>query len=281
MRKILIPENTENNSTIEIKGNQFHHLVHVLRIKRGETLRGISRNGVVLELRVHSIENKSVILKPIREIKTKDKNPRNNITEINLYQAIPKSKKMDIIIRQAVETGVTKIIPLITQYTISIPKGEREITNKITRWQRIANEAVEQSGNLNLPTVLSPIKFKELLEIIEHNNKEIFLLFHPIDQLSEENKSLPLQNQRPKTLHRILADGMAEKVNILIGPEGGFSRDEIEKATNAGAHLISIGNTVFRTETAAIFAISAVSIIILERDSWIANHKENEENLNI
>ncbi len=262
MRKILIPENSHNNSTIEIRGNQFHHLVHVLRIKRGETLKGISRNGLIFELSVHRIENDAIVLKPLREIKPEKKTKRESKVEINLYQAIPKLKKMDTIVRQSVETGVSKIIPIITQYTISIPKGEREISNKITRWQKIANEAVEQSGNLNLPIVVRPIKFKELIETIKNSREELFLLFHPQNQLSGENR-------KARPLHHILSNRGIKTINLLIGPEGGFSTAETKNALSAGADLVSIGNTVFRTETAAIFAISAVSIILLERESWM------------
>ncbi len=271
MRRVILPYEPHENSLVEIRGDQYHHLARVLRVRPGQSVQGITKQGTLLELEVYIIEKDFLTLKVIREIVSESKKTFN--TKLILYQSIPKFKKMDSIVRQGVEIGVFRIIPVISRYTVSIPKEKREIENKIARWQKIANEAVKQSRNMYSPKILLPIKFSDLIDLIKDSQKEEerFLLFHPLgfhptNRAKQEPISEPSWTN-PVSLHETLRQPM-ETVNIIIGPEGGFSDEEVSQAVHAGAKVISIGDTVFRTETAAIFALSAIKAILYEREIW-------------
>jgi 16S rRNA (uracil1498-N3)-methyltransferase len=159
---------------------------------------------------------------------------------VTIAQAIPKGQKMDLIVEKATELGAHAIVPLRSARVI----GETTRENKIERWHRIAKSAAQQSGRLVVPQIAPVADWPALIAT-----------FPQYDRVY-----LPWETADPKPLRAAIADDVAraQTMLVIIGPEGGFSRDEVERATAAGAIPISLGRRILRTETAALVTLATL-----------------------
>jgi 16S rRNA (uracil1498-N3)-methyltransferase len=166
---------------------------------------------------------------------------------INLLQCLPKGRKIDLIVRQATESGVARIVLLVSEHAVARP-GEDD--GRVGRLRKVAREALQQSGTPLLPEIEGPRPFAS----IEGADWGLPLLFHekPVDG---------------ESLHALLADGPRE-VSLLVGPEGGLSDAEVALALASGFHPVHFATGVLRVETAATYALGAVQTILQERDAW-------------
>lgn len=246
MHHIFINE----NSIDLVKGNIFvdsikdkynyNHLVKVLRVKEGEkVLCSMIPFNLTFDYKTEiiSIDKEKVVFSILERIKANELN-----IEINLYQGIAKSDKMEYIVEKAVELGVHSIIPLESEFCIAKMQNEK-IDKKIERLNKIAQSAAEQSKRNIIPKVLKPITFKDLIETADSNNTFLFY---------ENAKGIEYTRESIK-------NNIKEKeINIIIGPEGGFSEKEIEIAKLRDIKILSLGSRILRTETAAIVALSII-----------------------
>lgn len=160
---------------------------------------------------------------------------------ITLYQGIPKSTKMDMIVQKCTELGINQIVPIMTQRTIVQLKDKKSEEKKVERWQKIADEAAKQCKRGILPTISAPITFQQILK----NMAQYDLVVIPYEKEEAMGfKSIAGRNDDFK------------KVAIIIGPEGGFEEDEVRAAKDAGAVPITLGPRILRTETAGFVALS-------------------------
>jgi 16S rRNA (uracil1498-N3)-methyltransferase len=179
---------------------------------------------------------------------------------ILLFQALPKGAKMDLIVRQAAEGGLTEIIPFVSAYSALGGRGAGSGgEEKVRRWARIIKEARQQSGSGIATSIGVVRKFDDI--------------FRYWGELSTAHPSARgiLMHQDPLeqgTLHGYL-DRDPELVAVAVGPEGGFSPEEVSRFLTAGFRPLRIGDTVLRTETAALYAAAVVRIILLESASWM------------
>lgn len=164
--------------------------------------------------------------------------PRRSTLEITLAQAIPKGQKMDFIVEKATELGVARIIPLATERTI----GSEARAGKLDRWRRLARSAAQQCGRRDVPDVEAVIGWDDFCA----RARDFERTFVPWE-LAERR---PLRERLPALLEG------RRKIAIAIGPEGGFSQGEVERAEAAGATTISLGHRILRTETAGLVACS-------------------------
>jgi 16S rRNA (uracil1498-N3)-methyltransferase len=161
--------------------------------------------------------------------------------EIYLFQGLPKSDKMELIIQKAVQLGVSEIIPVEMKRCV-VKLEPKKADSKITRWQAIAESAAKQSKRTIIPEVHDAITIKQLKNCLS----DFDILLVPYESKNGM--------QDTKTALEKITSGMT--VGILIGPEGGFDESEIKAVTDMGAHVISLGKRILRTETAAITALS-------------------------
>jgi 16S rRNA (uracil1498-N3)-methyltransferase len=159
---------------------------------------------------------------------------------VTIAQAIPKGQKMDLIVEKATELGAHAIVPLRSARVI----GEVTRENKLERWHRIAKSAAQQSGRLVVPAIAPVADWPALIAT-----------FAAYDRVY-----LPWETTEPKPLRDAIADDVvrAQTMLVIIGPEGGFSREEAERALAAGAVAISLGRRILRTETAALVVLAAL-----------------------
>jgi 16S rRNA (uracil1498-N3)-methyltransferase len=159
--------------------------------------------------------------------------------EVTLFQGIPKSDKMELIIQKTVEVGINKVYPVEMKFCI----GKIKDNKKITRWQTISEAAAKQSKRNIIPTIENPISFKEMAEVL----KEYDLALVAYENEEKTNIKEVLQ-QNPD----------AKKIAIIIGPEGGISKEEVESLVSNGTKEVSLGKRILRTETASISMLSMI-----------------------
>ncbi len=252
MRQFLLPRWYAGQTRILISGDDYRYLARVLRLREGSELSAVDAGGARYVMRLVRISRAGCEAELSPEGRTTA--PVSSSPLITLLQCLPKGRKIDLIIRQATEAGVSRIVLLESSRSIA---RASEDTNRMARLDKIAREALQQSGNPRLPVIEAPRPLASLGDTAGEWGTALF--FHE-ERLSAGN------------LHELLAEP-AESVSILIGPEGGLSPSEIELLAGAGFRPAYLGDTVLRVETAAIYAIGAVQTILQERDSWRAAQK--------
>jgi 16S rRNA (uracil1498-N3)-methyltransferase len=166
---------------------------------------------------------------------------------------------MDLIVRQAAEAGVSLILPFIGEHSVSRPEAGRDSENRRERWDRIVREARQQSGSETSTEIREPLALPGALaawrEFASTRGDSVGVFLHQ-DPLAQGS------------LHGYLSHG-PRAVAVAVGPEGGFSPAEAAAMTAARFKPALLGENVLRAETAAIFALAAVQVILLETESWI------------
>lgn len=218
-----------------LTGDEAKHLSQVLRLRPGEVVAVFDGKGRRADATVTEVARDRVGLKLGEASAVSAPDP-----EVILALAIPKGKKMDLVVQKAVELGVSSIQPLVTRHTIVQP-GE----GKSDKWQRVALEACKQSGLDHLPEVHEPLEIRRWLESCDAGFQGLRL----IASLAE--------GARP--MREIVRNsGKPGKITILVGPEGDFTTEETRAALDAGFFPVTLGDTVLRAETASLFCLSAV-----------------------
>lgn len=236
MFNFFVNESQKQGNTFVITESDYNHIKNVLRMKKGDNL-VVSYNGKSDLCEIKSFKEQSVIVKIIEE------NFKNTElkTNIFLFQGLPKSDKMEFIIQKAVELGVDGVIPVEMKRSV-VKLDDKKKNAKQTRWQTIAESAAKQSKRNIIPTVFDVLNFEEALE--KANELDLFIV--------------PYENENGMVETKKVLDELSSvsSVGILIGPEGGFDEKEIQLAKEYGGRIVSLGNRILRTETAAITAVS-------------------------
>lgn len=231
-------------TTITITGKDVNHIKNVLRMKPGE------------EISVSSTESSSEYRCIVREL-TDDsitcelafiKEEGNELpSKIYLFQGLPKSDKMELIIQKAVELGTFEIIPVEMKRCVA-KLEEKKAASRVTRWQGISEAAAKQSKRTVIPTVTMPMSFKEAVK--KASECDIKLVPYEMADGMDYTREL-LKSIVP-----------GQSIAIFIGPEGGFERSEIELAEANGFKIITLGKRILRTETAGMVLISNLMMML-------------------
>jgi len=227
------------NDSVKIEGNDFNHVKNVLRMKEGDTfLVSVDNRNYLCKLKEFFIDYLTA------DVIEKDYIDTSLDIEIYLFQGLPKSDKLELIIQKAVELGVYKIVPV--QMERSIAKVEsNKIKTKTERFNAIAQSAAKQCKRSFIPEVKEPLSLKNALDMAK--DLDLFLI--------------PYENEQgiKSTTEALAKIKKGFKIGVLIGPEGGFSDAEIEQAKKVG-ETISLGKRILRTETASITAMSMLML---------------------
>ena len=230
-----------SGNTISIRGNDAYHIGRSLRMRIGDIIT-VCADRVEYRAKILSISDKEVVC----DVLSAEKSENEPTVNVVLYQALPKSDKMDLIVQKAVELGVYKIVPVITARCVSRP-AKSGYEKRVERYNKIALEAAKQSGRGIVPTVS---EFMTVNEVIE-KSKEFDLFF------------VPYECEEQKILKEILTSKSDVKsVGFVIGPEGGFDLSETEKLHSSGIDTVTLGKRILRTETAgeAVLAMTMYEI---------------------
>ena len=274
MKQFIIESEPDKDGLIRLDGKDYHYLVHVRRLAAGEYFPALLPGNKETLVQVVSVSNGALTGKCTAYTAKAacqndiEKNSSDDIPPIILFQALPKNDKMDLIVRQAAEGGITEIVPFVSEFSTGKADVGRE---KLSRWQRIIKEARQQSGSRISTSLRPPVPLDQLIDYWNKikGNDALGLLFHhlpetPGSQPDEKSHFKGLEN---KCLHGYLCN-KRKIVVLVIGPESGFSGAEVSLFLENGFNAVTVGNTVLRTETAALYCAAAVRILLLEKDSW-------------
>jgi len=250
MKHFLLPRDYTGQKEYLLTGKDYHYLCRVRRLSVGDSFAGVDRAGRRYALRIDQVSTDSCTV-AIEQTLMREVTSESGIT---LFQCLPRGTRMDLVVRQATEAGVAHLIPLVSRYTVTKLDTARAEASRVERWERIAREAVQQSGSTSLPEIHAPVPFELIGEHWSCDPQSVGLFFH----------QTPLEQ---RSLHEYL-DARPTRVAIVVGPEGGLAETEIVHLRNMGFAPAYLGSRVLRTETAALYAIAAVQIVLLEKKTW-------------
>ncbi len=240
MYQFFIDDSQIGKEYATITGADAHHITHVLRMRPGEKIRVSTTSGADYFCEIAELTGDFVQANLLSEEVPKTELP----AKIYLFQALPKGDRMETVIQKAVELGVYEIIPVAMKYCV-VKLDEKRAKKKVERWQAIAESAAKQSKRSMIPTVHPVMPFKEALSYAAQCDVRL----------------VPYENERgmagtKEALEKLSGE---QSIAVMIGPEGGFSEDEIAAAKEVG-EVISLGRRILRTDTAAICALSIIMI---------------------
>jgi 16S rRNA (uracil1498-N3)-methyltransferase len=236
--RLFLPNVPLGQKEISLDESSSRYLTKVLRLTEGVRFFGFDSQSIQYELVLKKADQKQAVAEVLSRSEINKGDFQNFIA---LGQSLPKAAKMDLILRQGTEAGVHRFIPLITQRSISRPESSgREHKNE--RWQKILVEACRQCGRNDVPKLDDITEWKKCLELF----REFDLVLMPY-----EKEAL--------TLRTVLESrNNAGKILILVGPEGGWSPEEVREAEEKGAYPVHLPTPILRTETAGVAVVSMI-----------------------
>lgn len=235
MHSCYVPPPQISEDTIRISESERHHLLNVLRLRADDQVEVFDGVGNRYVASLCDTRTPSLQAKILRQQFHPHTPPY-----ITLFQGLPKFDKMDLIVQKTTEIGVSEIAPMTCQRSIpqSVVQEKRTI-----RWQRIANEAAKQCKRPHFARILAPQGLKEGLPRVDHLDLLILLW----------------EGEKRNRLKEILRNhGDVKSVGIIVGPEGGFTDEEVGLAIQSGCLPTTLGDNTLRTETAAIVSVASV-----------------------
>lgn len=232
MIRLLVPGAQEGE--VSVSGPRLHYLLHVLRVRAGDVLEVFDGDGLAFDAKVVSVGELGGVL--LLGEKREAPRPRS----ITIVQGLPKAEKLELVLQKGTELGASAFAPAACARSVVKLEGKEEA--KLSRWQRIVEEAARQCGRASVPVVFAP---KPLLAAVSALPGDPAVLV-----LDEEERALPLSTAVASVGTRPLA--------LVIGPEGGLTREEVAALVKQGAIPVTLGRLVLRTETAALAALAVM-----------------------
>lgn len=234
-RRLCLSAEALASEPIQITGGALRHL-HVLRLQPGDSVCLFDGRGREILARLSSVSADRALATPLHDVDGEVESP----LACWVVQAIPvRPQRIDLVVRQLTEIGVVAILPVLSERSQSFARGDDALRKRHQRWERIAAAAAEQSRRRRVPRIFSASHLEKL----------------PWEEMPTPVLLLdPNEGARP--LREIAADARPQAVTMMIGPEGGWSRDELDLMASHGAQVVSLGPRVLRTETAGLAAVS-------------------------
>lgn len=237
MARIYLPREAIRDGCVWLAGEALHHVRTVLRLREGDQLQVTDGAGAEYRVRLERGGREAMPAAVLERTEPDRESPLRTI----LAQAVPKGDRFSYVLQKAVELGVTEIIPIVSRRTVvTLPGGDENA--RFARWRRIIEAAVAQSGRTRLP-VLHPPQAWNVLEAGE--------------MPAEAELKILLWEGEPRGLRDLLGTGSGlRSVLVAIGPEGGWSEIEVERARRAGFLTARVGPRILRTETVGLVALA-------------------------
>lgn len=244
MSRFFVPPENIGVRTIEITDpGDLHHMRRVLRLRPGDEVDVSDTDRWEYHARIEILEEDSAML----TILDKQAFAAEPKTKVTLYQGIPKQGKLDGVVQKCTELGIREIVPVFMDRTVVADRGN--MGKKAERWRKIAAEAVKQCRRGIIPDVRDPVKMEDVRQ----------------DLAGYDLVLIPYENEEALSIKEALQDtdwrppGRKERrIALFIGPEGGFSDEEVYAVCSAGGRSVSLGRTILRTETAGPAALAMI-----------------------
>jgi len=233
LRRFYIEETEKKDGLCIIPEKEAKHMIKVLRMKQGDRFILMNYKGERFEARIEGISRFEVSARIIKELPK----PPSSPVSINICQAVIKTRMMDYMVEKTSELGVSRITPFYSERTV-IKFDDKKALNKTRHWREIARSASKQSGRLLPADISEPLRFDDLIKFAGDIDGVKIVLW---------------ESERIKDLKEMLVSkGPSSNFTGIIGPEGGFTKREIDQLKNAGIVSVSLGSRILRAETAAI-----------------------------
>lgn len=239
MAKFFVDRQAIENDYILIKGTDVNHIKNVLRLNTDKEILINDRQGNDYKCIISKIDT-DVIYAKIEQVIKCETEPA---VETVLFQSLIKGEKMEFVIQKSIEIGVTKIVPICTERCIVKIESDKKMQNKLDRWNKIAESAAKQSKRGIIPEVGSPILFKEAI-VSARDNLEI--------------SCIPFENEHTHHIKTFLRSSSYQSIGVFIGPEGGFTQEEIIFARQENILPITLGRRILRSETAGLVVLANI-----------------------
>jgi 16S rRNA (uracil1498-N3)-methyltransferase len=234
--RFFIPANWIEPSTVQLHGQTARQIKSVLRLQPGDEIVVLDNSGSEWRVSLTDISNDAVTARIVAQQPARGE----PALQVTLYQGTVKGQKFEWVLQKGTELGVSRFVPTICRR--SVVHEAEALAKKHDRWQRIIQEAAEQSGRGLLPQ-LEPAR--PLAEALPQAGSSALLIL-----LWEEERHL--------TLKDVLLEVEPRTVALFVGPEGGFTPEEVALARRAGCHIVTLGPRLLRAETAGLAACSAI-----------------------
>lgn len=243
MQRYFIHEPIKADHSFILTGEDFHHLSHVMRMKAGDHFYAVFPNHQTALAVLDEISSDYAQASVVKWIHDEKELP----IQVTVASGLPKGDKLDLIIQKGTELGASSFLPFITERSI-VKWDEKKMNKKLARWQKIAKEAAEQSQRTMIPAIHEPVSVETLCDIASRYTWKLFAY--------EE----AAKNGEHHVFHETLKS-IKQKDTVLIafGPEGGFSQEEASLLSEKGFLPCGLGPRILRTETAPLYALSAIS----------------------
>lgn len=257
MPRIFLPI-TDESKIINITGEKAHYLTKVLRCKAGDHIEVLDGKGRSFHCVIQGLSRREVRVEVISMQPCDTESPLNLI----LFQGLLKGEKMDIVIQKTTELGIKEIYPVITE------RSQVRETGKIARWRKIAEDASRQSGRTVIPLIHEPVESHEALFIINEEYKKFLLTRSDSSGMDYDLKGFIFWEGGGISLKDALSKISLPRhfytslpIYIFVGPEGGFTAEEVRRAEEGGLITIALGKRILRAETAAIVSTALIQFL--------------------
>ncbi|NOX33231.1 MAG: 16S rRNA (uracil(1498)-N(3))-methyltransferase [Deltaproteobacteria bacterium] len=240
MQKFIIPKIDPIPSKVCISGQDARHISRVLRLTTGDQINITNGQGKDYTAAITAVSNGHVEINITKEYDSETEPPIN----ITLCSGMLKDKKMDFVIKHVTQLGICRWVPFFCQRSIPSPDVKR-MEKRSQRWETIAKESLKQCGRARVPEILKPLSFEKLL-----------------DHFADNDLKIAFWEKATQRLDTLKKDHSKLKIVILIGPEGGFSKEEIRLAKKKGFSSYSLGPRILRAETASISSCTLIQHIL-------------------
>jgi 16S rRNA (uracil1498-N3)-methyltransferase len=247
MQRYFIPAGQFGADTVTIQGDDAHHLQRVMRAEVGDEF--ICSNGTNREalVKITALDKAGVTAEIIEELAMTSE----PAVQVWIAQSLPKGDKMETVIQKGTEIGAARFLPFLSERTVVQYDAKKE-AKRGERWQKIAKEAAEQAHRNRVPEVASVLTWKQLLELAPQMDAAWICY--------EKENGLQFRQALQQALREAGSDngGEIRTVLLAVGPEGGFTEQEVQQAEAAGFRSVSLGRRILRTETAAIVGLTCI-----------------------
>lgn len=239
MAKFFVDQQALKEDHILITGADVNHIKNVLRFNEGKEILINDRQGKDYQCIISKIDA-DVIYATIKEVLICEAEPS---VKTFLFQSLIKGEKMEFVIQKSIEIGVTQIIPIFTERCVVKIESDKKIDNKLQRWRKIAESAAKQSKRGIIPEISAPLLFHEAIAFAgEHC----------------EASCIPFENEESYHLKTFLKESLYESIGLFIGPEGGFTEEEISYAQEKKVLPVTLGKRILRSETAGLVVLANI-----------------------
>lgn len=242
MQRYFLKEKYSGQEKVIISGEDYHHLLRVMRMKEGDEFWSVFLDSETALVKITQITDASVEAKIIKWETVEKELP----VFVAVASGLPKGDKLEWVIQKGTELGASEFIPFNAKRSV-VKWDQKKAEKKVLRWEKIAKEAAEQAHRQKTPIIHPPIEFIELIQLGENFDWKI-LAYEEVAKTEVGNFSKILQKVQPY-----------DKILFVFGPEGGISDHEKDLLEENGFQICGLGPRILRTETAPLYALSAVS----------------------